>query len=61
MEGMHEKFGELLSRYKMNSVLLPVLQDQTELALETSFQRFEDQRTDLRIQISTKRGQIEHM
>jgi site-specific DNA recombinase len=60
-EGMHEKFGELLSRYKMNSVLLPVLQEQIELALETSFQRFEDQRTDLRMQISTKRGQIEHM
>lgn len=60
-EGMHEKFGELLSRYKMNNVLLPVLQEQIEQALETSFQRFEEQRSDLRAQISIKKGQLEHM
>ena len=59
--GMHEMFGELLDRFKMNPQLIPMLRDQVTLVLKESLDTFEEQRRDIDSQIKVKEQQLERM
>ena len=60
-QGMHEKFGELLDRFKLNTTLIPILRDQVTLVLKESLDTFEEQRRDIDAQIKVKEQQLERM
>ena len=59
--GMHEKFGELLSRFRLKPQLIPILKEQVGLVLKKSLDTFDEQRKDIDAQIKVKEQQLERM
>ena len=59
--GMHEKFGELLSRFRLNPQLITILKEQVGLVLKKSLDTFDEQRKDIDAQIKVKEQQLERM
>ncbi len=59
--GMHEKFGELLSRFRLNPQLITILKEQVGLVLKKSLDTFDEQRKDIDAQIKVKEQQLDRM